>query len=169
MTLPLPGVWALAAWMATCGIPVLASTPDAQPANIVVIMADNLGAWQLGCYGNADVETPHLDSLAEGGLRFERAMCCNPVCSPTRASYLTGLIPSQHGVHHWLQDGDLQMGKDAKCVVAQYDTVPKLLGEAGYYCGHVGKWHLGGKCDAATWFQVLGDDAQWSDADIPQL
>lgn len=111
--------------------------------NILLIVADNLGAWQLGCYGNSDIYSPNIDRLAEKGTRFTRAMSCNPVCSPTRASLFTGLIPSQHGVHHWLRDGDLQVGPEAKCVIEEFITLPEVLSDVGYYCGLVGKWHLG--------------------------
>lgn len=143
---------AIAVWIAfSLGRSLLAedslaseSPDDAERPNLVVIMADNLGAWQLGCYGNADIQTPHLDELAEGGLRFSRAMSCNPVCSPTRASFFTGLVPSQHGVHHWLLDENLQVGPNARCVISQFTTLPKVLSENGYHCGLVGKWHLGG-------------------------
>ena len=65
--------------------------------NLVFILTDNHGAWTLGCYGNKDILTPNIDRLAAEGLLFTRAMSSNPVCSPTRATYLTGLMPSQHG------------------------------------------------------------------------
>jgi len=67
--------------------------------NIILIMTDNHGAWTLGCYGNPDIKTPNIDRLAMEGIRFTKAFSSNAVCSPTRATYLTGLIPSQHGVH----------------------------------------------------------------------
>ena len=71
----------------------------ADKTNVVFILTDNQGAWTLGCYGNPDIRTPHIDRLAGEGIRFTRALSSNPVCSPTRATFLTGLIPSQHGVH----------------------------------------------------------------------
>ena len=67
--------------------------------NILVIMADDMGHWSLACAGNSDVHTPNLDRLAVSGTRFENFFCVSPVCSPARASLLTGRIPSQHGVH----------------------------------------------------------------------
>ena len=70
--------------------------------NLVFILTDNQGAWTLGCYGNPDIRTPNIDRLAAEGIRFTRALSSNPVCSPTRATFLTGLIPSQHGVHSYL-------------------------------------------------------------------
>ena len=62
--------------------------------NIVLIMADNQPADMLGCYGNAEVHTPHLDRIAAAGTRFDSAFCVNAMCSPCRASVLTGLMPS---------------------------------------------------------------------------
>src|SRR5262249_31565744 len=73
-----------------------------RPPNLVFILTDNQGAWTLGCYGNPDIRTPNIDRLATEGVRFTRALSSNPVCSPTRATFLTGLIPSQHGVHSFL-------------------------------------------------------------------
>jgi len=70
--------------------------------NVVFIMTDNQGAWTLGCYGNQDIRTPNIDGLADNGIRFTNAYAVNSVCSPSRATFLTGLIPSQHGVHCWL-------------------------------------------------------------------
>jgi arylsulfatase A-like enzyme len=106
-------------------------------------MTDNQGAWTLGCYGNPDIRTPHIDRLAREGLRFTRAWSVNAVCSPCRASFLTGLMPSQHGVHCWLRGGRLQMGPKARSTVREFTTLPQALAEAGITCGLVGKWHLG--------------------------
>src|SRR3954471_11201837 len=78
-----------------------AAAADRRP-NVVFILTDNQGAWTLGCYGNPDIRTPNIDRLAAEGVRFTRALSSNPVCSPTRATYLTGLLPSQHGVHSFL-------------------------------------------------------------------
>ncbi len=61
--------------------------------NVVLIMTDNQGAWTLGCYGNPDIQTPHIDRMAQEGIRFNRAFSSNAVCSPTRATVLTGLLP----------------------------------------------------------------------------
>ena len=115
----------------------------ARRPNLVFIMTDNQGAWTLGCYGNKDIRTPSIDRLAREGMRFTRAFSVNAVCSPCRATALTGLIPSQHGVHCWLRGGRAQMGPKAYCTIKEFRTLPKILAEAGYTCGLVGKWHLG--------------------------
>src|SRR5262249_4058437 len=88
-----------------------------RPVNLVFILTDNQGAWTLGCYGNPEIRTPNIDQLAAEGIRFTRALSSNPVCSPTRATFLTGLLPSQHGVHSYLggEKPSAQMGPDAYC------------------------------------------------------
>ena len=127
-----------------CSLLLNATASAAQRPNVVMIMTDNHGAWTLGCYGNKDIRTPQIDKLAQEGTLFDNAFASNPVCSPTRASILTGLIPSQHGVHCFLRGGRLQTGPDARCTLADFASLPKELKKAGYSCGLVGKWHLGG-------------------------
>ncbi|MHC4681159.1 MAG: sulfatase family protein, partial [Planctomycetota bacterium] len=131
-------VWCSAALTAPAG----ASSSGRRP-NVILIMTDNHGAWTLGCYGNPDIKTPHIDRLAEEGIRFARAFSSNAVCSPTRATYLTGLIPSQHGVHCYLNRNEAQMGADAYSTIEEFRTLPEILAERRYTCGLVGKWHLG--------------------------
>ena len=114
----------------------------AKPVNLVFILTDNQGAWTLGCYGNPDIRTPHIDKLAAEGIRFTRALSSNPVCSPTRATFLTGLIPSQHGVHSFL-DPKFMMGQEAYNTLQEFTSLGEVLRDAGYTCGLSGKWHLG--------------------------
>jgi arylsulfatase A-like enzyme len=114
----------------------------AAPPNVVFIMTDNQGAWTLGCYGNPDIRTPNLDRMAREGMRFTRAFSNNAVCSPTRASYLTGLMPSQHGVHKYIAQS-VMLGPKAYGTLDEFDTLPQILSESGYVCGLSGKWHLG--------------------------
>ena len=114
----------------------------AKRPNVVFILTDNHGAWTLGCYGNQDIRTPNIDRLAAEGMRFTRAMSSNPVCSPTRATYLTGLIPSQHGLHSFL-DNKYMVGPEAYYTLSEFETLPKILHREGYVCGLSGKWHLG--------------------------
>jgi arylsulfatase A-like enzyme len=116
---------------------------DARPPNVVLILTDNQGPWTLGCYGNPDIRTPNIDRLAREGMLFEHCYSSNAVCSPTRATLLTGLIPSQHGVHCYLGAGNTQVGPRAYSTIAEFRTLPEILAGEGYVCGLSGKWHLG--------------------------
>ena len=113
--------------------------------NVVFILTDNQADWTLGCYGNPEIRTPHIDRLADAGVRFTDAYCVNSVCSPNRATYFTGLLPSQHGVHSYLggEQPDAQLGPHAYCTIGEFTTLPRLMADAGYACGLSGKWHLG--------------------------
>jgi len=117
--------------------------------NVVFILADDQGPWALGCGGNAEIRTPNLDRLAAGGVRFENFFCTSPVCSPARASIMTGRIPSQHGVHDWIRDNAewwLPGGDRSARPVAYLEgqtCYTDILVANGYTCGLSGKWHLG--------------------------
>jgi len=113
-----------------------------QRPNILFILTDNQTTESLGCYGSREHQTPHIDRLAREGVRFTRAFCTNGLCSPTRSSILTGLMPSQHGVHCALSD-DLSGMPDDYVVVKEFRTLPLTLKNRGYRTGMIGKWHLG--------------------------
>lgn len=119
------------------------SASEPSRPNVIVIMTDNHGEWTLGCYGNKDIKTPNIDRLAKSGTLFERAFANNAVCSPTRATFLTGLMPCQHGVHCFLRQTPVQMGPDAYSTMKELKTISEILNGNGYTCGLVGKWHLG--------------------------
>jgi len=109
--------------------------------NILLIVSDDQGAWALGCAGNDEIRTPVLDDLARNGVRFANFFCTSPVCSPARASLLTGDIPSRHGVHDWIRVGSV--GANRVDYLAGQTLVTDVFAAAGYRCGLVGKWHLG--------------------------
>ena len=111
--------------------------------NVVLIFSDNHPAVMMGCSGSADAHTPNLDRLAQNAVRFANAYCPNAMCSPCRASVLTGLMPSQHGVHTWLDDGAVASWPENWNAVAEYDTLPELLARIGYDTALIGKYHLG--------------------------
>lgn len=114
---------------------------DKTKPNIVFVLTDDQGYWALGCNGNSEIITPNIDKLAEEGARFENFYCVSPVCSPARASLLTGRIPSQHGVHDWIREGNT--GPGAIEYLQGLKGYTDDLVEAGYQCALSGKWHLG--------------------------
>jgi choline-sulfatase len=127
----------------------VASTDPTQP-NIVFILSDDQGAWAMNCAGTPELKTPNLDRLAETGIRFENFFCASPVCSPARASILTGQIPSQHGVQDFLRAGNsVKLEGDGKVVeyLEGRTTYTQLLADNGYDVALSGKWHIG---DSAT-------------------
>jgi len=109
--------------------------------NIVLFLTDDHARWAHGCYGNVEVQTPNLDSLAREGVLFENAFTPTPVCSPARACLLTGRTASQVGIHDWLQEEI--PGVCGKDWLDGEVTLPEMLSCAGYVCGLSGKWHLG--------------------------
>lgn len=105
--------------------------------NIILLLADDLGYGDLSCFGSPAVETPHLDQLAAEGMRFSRFYAASAVCSPTRASVLTGRYPLRFDITKHFNDVNRWLPESAT-------TVAELLRSAGYNTAHVGKWHLGG-------------------------
>ncbi len=116
--------------------------PQNRP-NILLIMSDNHPAELLACGGNDEIHTPNLDRLAQQGLQFNNAFCVNAMCSPCRASVLTGLMPSQHGIHTWLDDRIMDRWPPNWNAVAEFITLPEILKANGYKTALIGKYHLG--------------------------
>jgi arylsulfatase A len=114
-----------------------AAAADPRP-NIVLVLADDLGYGELGCYGNAAAITPHLDRFAAEGLRLTDCHSACSVCSPSRSALLTGRHPYRNGVFTWIPEGSPIHLRTSEHVL------PKLLHAAGYDTCHVGKWHLNG-------------------------
>jgi arylsulfatase A len=115
----------------------LLAQKKAQKPNIIFIMADDLGWGELGCYGNTYNETPNLDKLASQGLKFMQAYAAAPICSPTRASIMTGQYPARVRITDFLP------GKTDRWLdPAKYITVNEALSKAGYHTAMFGKWHL---------------------------
>jgi choline-sulfatase len=137
-----------------------------QRPNVLFILSDDQGAWAMRCAGNADIVTPALDRIAANGVRFTSFFCTSPVCSPARASLLTGEIPSQHGVQDWIRDGNVGPGR-----IDYLDGRPLLTdiaAAAGYRCALIGKWHLGAsdlpRPGHVTWFAHASGMSPYYDA-----
>jgi arylsulfatase A len=125
--------------------------PTKTKPNIIFILTDDMGYEDLGCYGNPYNETPHIDSLAKRGLRFTQAYSASPVCSPSRASLLTGKNPARLRLTNF-------MGGERKDTTSNVNpppnwvrslpnsevTIAEKLKEKGYATGMIGKWHVGG-------------------------
>ncbi len=119
--------------------------PHAQP-NIVFILIDDLGWRDLACYGSSFYETPRLDRLAGQGMRFTDAYAACPVCSPTRASLMSGKYPARVGVTQWIGGhavGRLSDVPYMHCLPMSERSIAAALRDGGYQTWHVGKWHLG--------------------------
>ncbi len=120
---------------------LLAVTPTLGQAveqpNIIVVMADDHAQWALGTYGLEHIDTPNIDWLADQGVRFDNAMTPAPVCSAARASYYTGKMPSQHGVHDFLSES---AEFDANWLHGE-KLLSERMADAGYRTALLGKWH----------------------------
>jgi len=131
-------------------LPLLTATfplPAATPPNIIVVLVDDMGFADLGCYGS-EIPTPNLDTLAKNGLRFTQFYNTGRCC-PTRASLLTGLYPHQAGVGHMTTDDKLpgyEGHLNDRCV-----TMAEVLRGAGYFTAMTGKWHVGQNLGVVPW------------------
>jgi len=115
--------------------------------NILLVIADDLAAWMLGCYGNQEIRTPNLDKFAAQGVRFQNSFVCTPICSASRATLFTGRTPVQHGVHDFLTPRPIEQppqGQAAPPASFRNEVfLSDILAAQGFTCGYFGKWHLG--------------------------
>jgi uncharacterized sulfatase len=116
------------------------SVAAAERLNVIAIVTDDQATWTLGCYGGANAVTPNLDQLARDGARFTQASVATPVCSPSRATYLTGRHGTQLGITDWISEEEETAGVGLPGEVV---TWPEVLQAAGWKTALIGKWHLG--------------------------
>jgi arylsulfatase A len=136
--------------LATLGLSILLSggcQKEESPPNIILILADDLGYTQIGCNGSTYFQTPNIDKLASEGIRFTDAYAACPVCSPTRASIMTGKYPARLHLTDFIAGNKrniypLTQPDWQKFLPLEEVTVAELLKEKGYYTAAFGKWHL---------------------------
>lgn len=141
------------------------------PPNIILILIDDMGWRDVSCYGSTFYETPHIDRLAAEGMSFTQAYAACPVCSPTRASLLTGKYPATLGLTDWIDWGFGIHPARGKLIDAPYvdhlslreKSSARALQEGGYQTWHVGKWHLGSEAyyPERHGFEVNIGGCQW--------
>lgn len=138
------------------------------PPNVVLILADDLGWTDLGCFGSDLYRTPHIDRLAREGMSFTQAYSACTVCSPTRASLLTGKYPARLHVTDWIPgrspaNPKLLVPDWTKYLPLGETTLAEVFRAAGYATAIIGKWHLGGEAHAPTLqgfdLNIAGTDA----------
>jgi arylsulfatase A-like enzyme len=133
----------------------MAQTAEQSRPNLIVILADDLGAKELGCYGNTEHRTPHLDKLATAGVKFETCFT-PPVCHPTRFTIMTGQYGCHHGIYNFSgKRGGPEKG-DPRENIASHLTFGTALQQAGYATAVAGKWQLSG--DPPTLIRECGFD-----------
>ncbi len=156
---------------AACAAPLLAQKRAPERPNILLIIADSVGSWMLGCGGNKEFRTPNIDLLARSGTSFPFHYACTPASSPSLATLLTGRTPRQHGIEDFLTDHPDQnppQGQAAPPASFRNEVmISDLLAAQGYQCGYLGNWHMGE--DAAPqhafkfWYTIAGDESRYRD------
>lgn len=129
----------------------MAYRPPSLPPNIILILVDDMGYADVGCYGGRFVPTPHIDQLATGGIRFTNYYSAAPICSPSRVGLTTGMAPGRWRITSYLDNRKHnQTCEQADFLDASAPSVAKLLKTAGYRTAHFGKWHMGGGRDVTN-------------------
>jgi arylsulfatase A-like enzyme len=131
--------------------------------NVLLFLTDEQRQEGVGCYGGSPVRTPNVDALAKHGTRFRNAYCTTPLCSPSRASIITGLYPHAHGINSNIHE----MGAHLNELPDHPQLLPRLFESAGYATGYNGKWHLGSEFthvhQVAPWFKLPNTPVMPSD------
>nr|XP_019570134.1 PREDICTED: arylsulfatase E [Rhinolophus sinicus]XP_019570135.1 PREDICTED: arylsulfatase E [Rhinolophus sinicus] len=146
--------------------------------NILLLMADDLGIADVGCYGNTTIRTPNINRLAAGGVRLTQHLAAASMCTPSRAAFLTGRYPIRSGMVSSNGYRVLQWTAASGGLPTNETTFAKILQDKGYATGLIGKWHLGLNCESSDDhchhplhhgfdhfygmpFTLMGDCAQW--------
>ena len=134
--------------MGGLALPALARKERTGPRpNILLIVADGLGSWMLGCNGNKEIRTPNIDQFAQAGTRFQNHLACTGSSSPSLATLLTGRVPRQHGIQDFLTGEPIENPPQGQASAppsfAKEILLSDVLSGLGYECGFVGGWNLG--------------------------
>jgi uncharacterized sulfatase len=125
---------------------VAASGAAADRPNIVLVFIDDMGWGDFSCFGNDDAQTPHIDRLAQEGIRFEQFYVNSPICSPSRTAISTGQYPQRWRITSYLSNRDHNNKRGmAQWLDPSAPMLARSLQQAGYATGHFGKWHMGGQ------------------------
>jgi len=140
----------LSAGVLTVAMPGCSKLLDTKKPNFVFFLVDDMGWMDTSCYGSSFYETPNIDKLASEGMRFTDAYAASPVCSPTRASILSGKHPARIGITNWIPGMDpinkkLLEPKNQHQLPLEEITIAEAFKDAGYTTAFIGKWHLGDK------------------------
>ena len=121
-----------------CSLHAAASQEQGRSPNVILIVVDDLGHGDLGCYGSKQIRTPHIDKLAQEGARLTNCYANSAMCTPTRAALMTGRYPQRAGF-----DWAIGYGQRGKGLAASETSLPRMMHGAGYRTALFGKWHLG--------------------------
>ncbi|KAM6151445.1 steryl-sulfatase [Rhynchocyon petersi] len=146
--------WAEEKGLGETGMPLtgLAHTLQASRPNFVLVMADDLGIGDPGCYGNTTLRTPHIDRLARGGVKLTQHLAASPLCTPSRAAFMTGRYPVRSGMASRSRVGVFIFTAGSGGLPTSEVTFAKLLKRQGYATALIGKWHLGVSCTSRADF-----------------
>ncbi len=143
---------------------------NAQKPNIIIILTDDMGFSDIGCYGGNFAPTPNVDRMASEGIRFTKYYSASPICSPSRTGILTGMAPARWNITSYLHEkAENRKCEQADFVSSSAPSMARTLKTAGYATGHFGKWHMGGGRDVteAPGFEAYGFDEHSSTWESP--
>jgi choline-sulfatase len=163
-------------FLGSLALPAAAQQRPAAPQrpNIVLILADDLASWMLGCYGNKEIRTPHIDLLARTGTRFTNSFAVTPSGSASRATLFTGRTPAQHGIHDFLTPNPVENPPQGQAAAPpsfrNERMISDLLAGAGYECGYSGKWHMGNDDEPQHgfkyWYTIAGGSGPYQNPEM---
>ncbi|OPJ69553.1 steryl-sulfatase [Patagioenas fasciata monilis] len=134
-----------------CAIKSVKTHSTSNP-NVILLMADDLGIGDLGCYGNRTLRTSNIDRIAEEGVTLTQHIAASPLCTPSRAAFLTGRYPIRSGMAAFSRVGVFLFSASSGGLPSEEITFTKLLKQRGYATALIGKWHLGMNCESSNDF-----------------